>query len=57
MDEENKGNGDYTENRQNSNANNTEYENFQKLLKQVLSAPKEEVEKRRREEQQEKRAG
>ncbi len=36
---------------------NSEYDNFQRLLKQVLSVPKEDVDKKRREEQQERRAG
>ncbi len=36
---------------------NPEFKNFQQLLKQVLSVPKEEVDERRREKQREKRAG
>lgn len=34
-----------------------EFENFQQLLKQVVSVPKEKLDKKRREEQREKRAG
>jgi hypothetical protein len=36
---------------------NQEFDNFQRLLQQVLSAPKEKVDKKRREEEREKRAG
>lgn len=46
-----------THNSENSNGDNSEYENFQRLLKQVVSTPKEEIDKKRREEKQEKRAG
>lgn len=45
-----------TANGKNSNGNNSEYENFQRLLKQVISVPKEEVDKKRRVEDREERA-
>lgn len=54
---EDKSNGDGTKNGENTNGGNPEYENFQQLLKQVLSVPKEDVDKRRREERHRKRAG
>lgn len=57
MASENKDNGDGTKNGENPNGENSEFENFQNLLKQVLSVPKEDVDKRRREEQRERRAG
>lgn len=47
---ENNGNGKRSE-------DNPEFKNFQQLLKQVLSVPKEEVDKRRAEREREKRAG
>ncbi len=50
MADENSGNGKKDE-------PSKEFENFQQLLKQVVSVPKEKVDKRRREEQREKRAG
>lgn len=49
--------GDGTKNGEKPNGTDSEFENFQQLLKQVLSAPKEDVDKRRREEQQQGRAG
>ncbi|MCA1717905.1 MAG: hypothetical protein LC781_14165 [Actinobacteria bacterium] len=45
---------------QDHNGENPEYENFQETLKQVLSVPKEELDKKRAEEKRqkkEKRAG
>lgn len=57
MAEEDKSNGDGTKNGENSDGGNSEYKNFQRLLKQVLSVPKEDVDKRRREERQERQAG
>lgn len=54
---ENKSNGDGTKNGENPDGDNPEYENFQDLLKQVLSVPKESVDKRRREGQQQGRVG
>lgn len=57
MADENKDNGDGTKNGENPDGGNSEFENFQQLLKQVLSVPKEDVDKRRREERRERRAG
>ena len=57
MAEESKDNGDGKKNGENPGGGNSEFENFQHLLKQVLSVPKEDVDKRRREEQRERRAG
>ncbi len=57
MTEENKDNGDGTKNGENLDGENSEFKNFQRLLKQVLSVPKEDVDKKRREEQQERQAG
>lgn len=54
---EKKSNGDGTKNGENPDGGNSEYENFQQLLKQVLYVPKEDVDKRRREERHGKRAG
>ena len=54
MAEEKNGNG--KNNRENPNETDSEYENFQSLLKQVLSVPKEEIDKRRRKERQERQA-
>jgi len=47
---ENNGNGKQSE-------DNPEFKNFQQLLKQVLSVPKEKVDEKRAEREQEKRAG
>ncbi len=51
--------GGDTKNGHNTNGDNPEYENFQQLLKQVLSAPKEKVDEHRAEREREKgrRAG
>ena len=51
-----KNNGNGTKNNENSNGDNSEYENFQQLLKQVLSVPKEKVDEKRKEQEREKRA-
>ncbi len=50
MADENKGNGKQSE-------DNPEFKNFQQLLKQVLSVPKEQVDEKRAEREKEKRAG
>lgn len=47
---ENNGNGKQSE-------DNPEFKNFQQLLRQVLSVPKEKVDEKRAEREQEKRAG
>lgn len=57
MAEENKDNGDGKKNGENPDGGNSEFENFQNLLKQVLSVSKEDVDKRRCEEQQQGRVG
>lgn len=57
MADKNKENGDGKSNGESPRRGNSEYDNFQRLLKQVLSVPKEDVDKRRRKEQQERRAG
>ncbi len=46
---EDKSNGDGTKNGENPDGGNSEFENFQRLLKQVLSAPKEKVDEQRTE--------
>lgn len=43
-----------TKNGENGNGDNSEYENFQQLLKQVLSVPKGEVDEKREEHEREK---
>lgn len=50
-------NNNGTKNGEKDNGSNSEYENFQQLLKQVLSVPKEKVDEKRAEREREKRAG
>lgn len=60
MADENKDNGDGTKNGENPHGGNSEFENFQQLLKQVLSVPKEKIDEQRAEherEREQKRAG
>lgn len=57
MAEESKDNGDGKKNGENPSGENSEFENFQNLLKQVLSVPKEKVDEKRAEREQERRAG
>lgn len=59
MAEEKNGNGKRDEQNPddgNPDESNPEYENFQSLLKQVLSVPKQEIDKRWRKERQERQA-
>jgi hypothetical protein len=53
----NKDNGDGIKNGENPNGEDSEFENFQRLLKQVLSVPKGEVDEKREQEKNEERAG
>ena len=46
-----------TKNGRNPDNGNSEFENFQNLLKRVLSVPKEEVDEKREQEKNEERAG
>lgn len=54
---ENKDNGDGIKNGENTNGEDSEFENFQRLLKQVLSVPEEDVDEKRAERERAKRAG
>lgn len=49
-------NGAFEKKSKNPESESAEYENFQRLLKQVLSVPKEEVDKKRQQEDREKQA-
>jgi hypothetical protein len=51
----NQDNGDGKKNGEDPDAENPEYDNFQRLLKQVLSTPKEELDKRKAEYEREKK--
>lgn len=50
-------NGDGKKNGEDPDAENPEYDNFQRLLKGVLAVPKEEVDKRREEYEREREQG
>lgn len=55
--EENKDNGDGTKSGENTDGGNSEFEKFQRLLKQVLPVPKGTIDEKREEQEREKRVG